>query len=438
MDKCKSFPHSFFRRSFIYVIISLLPFFNFVSASEKEEFNVGFNQAWIKTNFGHQWTSPAYDSKEVKRLLDLNQKAGSKTIRMWLFEGVETSALIWKEGKVAGINPEFLKNFEEFLKEAKKRGIKVYPTLFSPGALDHSKDKAINDRWWNLFNDKFQAMDAFKENALRPLMNLLNRPEYQSSIFGIDVANEIDTGVLHDKFENKWSGANKFICGLKKEINPIPMTASLGWGIAVVKNPTSLGISRGAENIILDPNPHPDCVDFWDIHVYRDSGEIKNCEKIKSMAQKYHKKIYLGEFGQDSDKFNDELQKTNAENFIRNAKRCGFSGALAWRLSDVRDGVNPDARHSFEAVEVSKMRPAFEVIQKNNLAETHCKSTGDSCTVDECHLLSVDYVVIDGKCINPNSNENHSGPGDINDSHINTKLNFIKLDKAFESSGTQK
>ncbi len=38
--------------------------------------------------------------------------------------------------------------------------------------------------------------------------------------------------------------------------------------------------------------------------------------------------------------------------------------ALAWRLSDVRNGVNKEARYSFEAF--GQMRPAYYLIQKNN------------------------------------------------------------------------
>lgn len=372
------------------------------------EFNVGFNQAWLKSNYAHQWTDKDYDQSEVKRLLDLTQKAGSKTIRMWLFEGADSNALIWKDGKVAGLHPDFLKNFQHFLTEAKARGIKVYPTLFSPGALDDSKDRAINERWWNLYNNKQGAMDAFQTNALEPLMKLINKSENKDSVFGIDVANEIDTGVLHDKFENGWSGANAFICGLKKKINPIPVTSSIGWGKAIIKKEHGIGIHRGAENIILDPNPYPNCVDFWDIHIYRDSGEIKNCEAIKALSEKYKKKIYLGEFGQDSKRFDHELQKTNAENFIKNAKQCGFSGALAWRLSDVRDGVNPEARFSLEANGKNNMRPAYEVIRQNNLKEALCENTSNKC-----------------------SNQIKES---VNDSHLNLKIPTINSDDSKNSN----
>lgn len=357
-----------------------------------DNFNVGFNQAWMKTNFGSQWTNPQFDKKEAIRMLDLASKSGAQTLRVWLFEGVSSTALQWKDGKVAGLHPDFLPNFEFMLKEAKKRGIKLYPTLFTPEPLRDIKDQNLNNQWWNLYNNKFGGLEVFQKNALSPLLNLMKKDEYKDSIFGIDVANEIDSGVLFNRFENKWDGVNKFICSLKKDINPIPVTASVGWG----KNP--LKLYEGAENTIVKPNPSAECVDFWDLHVYRDSGEIKNCDEIKKLIKKYGKKIYLGEFGQDSKRFDDELQKQNAISFIKNAKNCGFSGALAWRLSDVRPGHNTEARHSYEAFEKDKMRPAYEVIKNNNFQFTKCVSSLKNCELDpnENLKLNDDRNIFDG------------------------------------------
>jgi hypothetical protein len=355
-----------YARNFYLSLFTLViaPFSGVVSA---DAFNIGFNQGWIKSSYEYQWSDQVYDAAEVRRILDLNKGAHSKTIRMWLFEGVNSTALIWKDAKVIGVHPEFLKNFEDFLKEAKKREIQVYPTFFSPEAVTKSNDQAIRNRWWNLFNNKYGGLDAFKE-AIKPLLALLYSPEYRSTIFGIDLANEIDIALVKKFFENDWYGANKFICDLRNHIKnatplgeeSIPVTASLGWPYIPLT-------SRGAVNIILDPNPHHSCVDFWDIHVYDNDGYINNCQKIKELVSSYNKKIYLGEFGQFSKAYDDKLQLSSTENFINNAKQCGFSGALAWRLSDVRDGINPEARFSFESF--GKTRAAYEYIKNSNAQE---------------------------------------------------------------------
>lgn len=342
---------------------------------DSHAFNVGFNQAWMKGNFGHQWLDDTFDLTEAKRLLDLAQSAGSKTYRVWLFEGTESNALIWTGGEITGIHPEFLKNFESFLLEAKKRGIQIYPTLFNANALDSVPEGPIRDRWWNLYNQKYGKLEAFKKNALKPLLELLYRSDLRDSVYGIDIANEIDTAIYHYRFENAWFSANQMICSLKNFIHEqapasrrqqgakvafIPVTASIGW-------PEVPFYSRAPTDVILDPNPHPDCVDFWDIHLYKDDGFIANCERIAAQGQAYQKKIILGEFGQFWLGFSDDMQTEVTRNFIANAERCGFDTALAWSLSDQRAGSASDSRFTYEWN--GAMRPAFDVIKQKNLGK---------------------------------------------------------------------
>ncbi|MEO5668519.1 MAG: hypothetical protein ABIR96_10705 [Bdellovibrionota bacterium] len=328
-------------------------------------FNVGFNQGWWKDNYGGQWIDPNYSPAEVRRILDLAQDAGSKTLRIWLFEGQDPHALVWKNDLVAGLHPDFLRNFEDFLMAAKERHIQVYPTLFDGNVLRTVKG-GLRNRWWNIMNGKFGARDAFQKNALAPVLALLYRADLRPGIFGIDVMNEIDAAVVGGKFEKSWASANALSCGTRDFIrtrragqSAIPVTTSVGW-------PWIPFFSRGAANLILDPNPHPSCVDFWDLHFYNNSGSIPNCEKIAKVSRDYGKKMYLGEFGQLSKLFSDSMQSKVTKNFIQNAKACGFSGALAWRLSDNRSGESSELRFTHEIA--GKMRPAFDVIRKWNFA----------------------------------------------------------------------
>jgi hypothetical protein len=78
------------------------------------------------------------------------------------------------------------------------------------------------------------------------------------------------------------------------------------------------------------------------------------------------KKVIMGEFGQSffTHRYDDGLQAHATINHLKNAKECGFSELLAWRLSDIRPGHNPEARYSFEAF--GQMRPAYYIIQRNN------------------------------------------------------------------------
>ena len=329
-----------------------------------EIFNVGFNQAWINDSYQQQWDDGHFDIVEVRRFLDLTKNAGAKTIRMWLFEGVDSPSLEWRDGKVSGLNPVFIKNFSTFLKESKIRNIQVYVTLFDFGLLRTTNDQNLVTRWWNLMNNEYEGLDAFQKNALTPLLKLLYQEEFRSTIFGIDVENEIDSSIVYFEFKYGWLSANSFVCKLKNQIHAaapshssfIPVTASLGWPYIPV-------VSRGAENIIFDPNPIPVCVDFWYIHYYNDTGDVKNCDKIKDFIKKHGKKIYMGEFGQLTKSLNDTTQSIATTNFIKNAQNCGFSGALAWRLAD---GLTSDRYLSYETGAKGNMRDAYRYIKAFN------------------------------------------------------------------------
>ncbi len=337
------------------------------ASSLAHAFNVGFNQGWFFDRYAHQWSDESYDVAEVKRILDLAKNAGAKTLRMWLFEGPSSTALTWQNGLVTGLSPEFVKNFEDFLHLAKQRNIQVYVTLFDGNMLRSLKTEDEKSRWWNLLNNKNGARTAFEKNALAPLLKMLYRADVRSTIFGLDVTNEIDASVAGYRFQNHWAGANSFTCGIRDFVRSrrgsavaIPVTASIGW-------PMIPFYSRGAANLILEPNPHYSCVDFWDIHFYSDRGTIENCEKIGKLARSYGKKVYLGEFGQKSKYYDDNLQLSSTQRFIAAAKACGFAGALAWRLSDHRPGNNEEARFSFEAY--GKTRPAYDYIKRWNAAQ---------------------------------------------------------------------
>jgi hypothetical protein len=327
-------------------------------------FNVGFNQAWWNNSYSSQWIDGSYPPSEVRRVLDLTKNAGSRTLRVWLFEGQDPQSLLWKDGKVSGLHPDFLKNFEDFIIAARERGIQIYPTLFDGNILRTLQKGPFRDRWWNLLNNKYGARQAFEKKALEPLVKLLSREDIRPSVFGLDIMNEIDAAVSGAEFDKDWASANELVCALRGVVrakrgrsSAVPVTASIGW-------PMIPFYSRGAANLILDPNPHPSCVDYWDIHFYNNEGSIPNCEKIAKVSRDYKKKIYLGEFGQLSKAYSDDLQVKTVTNFIRNAKACGFAGALAWRLADNRAGNNPEARLSFEAF--GKMRPAYDVIRNWN------------------------------------------------------------------------
>ena len=323
---------------------------------------VGFNQAWFHNNFGIQWTEQHYDPEEVEAVLQSLADSGSTIIRVWLFEGMKSESIIWKNGLPVSLDPHFGKNFLDFMVRAKKHNVMAYLTLFTGVPDFHKQSQERKNFWYNFYNNNFSLRDQMKANVLGPLLKILSPIDVRSNIYGIDLVNEIDTMVKDDLFVNDWYGVNNFVCDLRSQIKDsaaesIPVTASLGW-------PKIPLLSRGATDILLDPNPHPSCVDFWDLHLYNNSGSVDRCDEIRALSQRYNKKIILGEFGQLQlyKAYDDPLQTKITRNFLNNARHCGFSAALAWRLKDNRLGHNEEARYSY--ISYGKPRPAyFEFIE---------------------------------------------------------------------------
>ena len=123
---------------------------------------------------------------------------------------------------------------------------------------------------------------------------------------------------------------SSFLCHLGKQ-KPVAITASLGWADAETQ------FFKGLLN--------SSCLDFYDIHLYNDFGSVPRCNDFKRFSSR-GLIFQLGEFGQKSKTYDDELQGLVTSKFLKNAMDCGFKSALAWRFDDTRGGHNTEARHS--------------------------------------------------------------------------------------------
>ncbi|MDH4468020.1 MAG: cellulase family glycosylhydrolase [Bacteriovoracaceae bacterium] len=335
----------------IIILFSLFLQLFFLPPSHAEPgvtFQVGANQAWWKTNYSSQWIYPYFDGKEVIRLLDVAAANKLKIFRVWLFEGIENQSFSLNGNQVI-LNESFLPNFEFFLKAAKDRKIQVAISLFDGNVINEWGDRTpkrdfIYNLWLGNNPPGENLMENFRQAILFPIFSLI-ASKYKGVVTQIDVMNEIDALVFWSTFIRSWGvfpnwkSANRYICAMSKAIKQIypegKTTASVGWW--------------QSQNHILDGTIDQSCVDFFDIHLYNDTGEIPRCEDFKTLGLRTGKFIQLGEFGQKSSAFSDELQDKVTYEFIKNAKACNFRNALAWRLSDVRPGNNGEARFSYEA-----------------------------------------------------------------------------------------
>jgi hypothetical protein len=198
--------------------------------------------------------------------------------------------------------------------------------------------------------------DAFKTYALGPLLELFNTtaPDgfpNRNYIYAFDLINEIEAPLNSRYFPNGWTGAQGWIKNVATFVKSwkckagagcmttgewLPVTASAGWGYAVTE------ITYGLfSNMNLD---------FYDLHVYADSGQYSGetalCNKVSADGHP----IILGEYGRKSQNYSDSLQCTATRNFINGAKYfygtkgyC-FWAALAWQY----EASGTQSQHWFE------------------------------------------------------------------------------------------
>ena len=322
--------------------------------------NVGFNQAWFKNHYASQYLDSNYDMNEVERIFKLSKAAGSQTIRLWFFESSGFPMIHFEQGEMIGLKDEFIKNVITTIKLAKSYDLKIYMTIFD--AHTYRPDQLGRTELHNL-RKIFQpaGMEIFLNKIIAPLMQAIGNENLSQTISKIDLINEGDTVIKRGGFDGGWNGMSKMLCQWKSFLsnyggfNKTPITMSIRLH-PLLPLPMDL----------LKDNGPMKCADIIDFHSYDNDGDIYRCSYLKKYSKLQKKKLILGEFGQNyfTHRYSDSLQMKNTQNFILNANRCGFSEALAWRLSDIRDGANPEARYSFEAFE--KMRPAYYFIQKNN------------------------------------------------------------------------
>jgi hypothetical protein len=204
-------------------------------------------------------------------------------------------------------------------------------------------------------------MEIFLKKIIAPLIQAIENENLSPFISKIDLINEGDTVINRGGFDGGWKGMSQMLCQWKSFLSnysgfhktPITMSIRLH---PLLPLPMDL---------LQDHGPMR-CADIIDFHSYDNDGDIYRCSYLQKYSKLQKKKLILGEFGQNyfTHRYSDGLQIKNTQNFIHNANRCGFSEALAWRLSDIRDGANPEARYSFEAF--GKVRPAYYLIQDNN------------------------------------------------------------------------
>ena len=321
---------------------------------------VGFNQAWFKNNYGIQYIDNYFDPIEVKRIIKLAANAKASTLRLWFFEDPPQHMMEFDKHIPIKLSPLYIDNVIKMLKIADQYKMKIYMTLFDGNMYIYPVySEKIAKKFLSLFSE--QNAPNFLKNILGPLLQKIEDEKLSHVIDKFDLINEIDALIKHLGSETGKKRAEEILCTWKDFIHSYPSFS---------KTPVSSSVKLDiftplTEEVLTNEGPLR-CADFIDLHAYNNDGVILGCDLIKDYVKNNNKKVIIGEFGQDSivSRYDDKLQKRVTKKFIQNAKKCGISAIIAWRLSDIRRGFNSEARYSYEAF--GRLRPAYSVIKKHN------------------------------------------------------------------------
>lgn len=309
----------------------------------EKSFFVGYNIGWFGPSFGLDLTSQ-FDLNRVQNTFESARRGGASVVRLWIFEAGQGLTLNKYAPQVAGVDPQLLANLRKVISVAREQHLKLYFTL-----LDGNTLKGLNqeqhDFFWNLMNNKFGEQDAFLANAVKPVLQLFS--EHQDVIFGLDLINEIQGAIFGWEFSNWVRGPRDWIRRSAKFVKSqspwLKITASSGWGSG--SRDISEGYFTGLD------------LDFYDLHVYSNSGSIYDLEGVCQRAQLDGIPVILGEFGQSSHTDDDQLQLQATSAFLKTASQSCLSGALAWRFDSSEKWWNL-------LRDDGSFRPAVEIMKK--------------------------------------------------------------------------
>jgi hypothetical protein len=313
-----------------------------------QTFLIGYNEAWFGSNFGTDYTT-SYDLAYVQKIFDGIVAGGGHLVRLFLWEAPQGITLAASPPQSQAVSSQFLSNVDAVLWEARKRGLWAYITLLDANTI--AKDTgSVHTYGVNLLNNTSGEQDAFNANALAPLLSVLDT--HQDMIFGIDMINEIQAAYENGVFPDTTTGARAFLqreaAFIKSKSPWVKVTSAAGWPSDVLQTGAQYDIASGFYSGLG--------LDFYDLHVYADSGTFTGATAMCSRAASDGVPVYLGEFGQGTHSVDDTLQYDATADFLNNSRALCFKGAFAWRYDAAEEWWNY-IRSDFSD------RPAVSVMQ---------------------------------------------------------------------------
>jgi hypothetical protein len=288
-----------------------------------QAFLIGYNEAWFGMSFGTDYTT-SWDLAYVQKTFDGIVVAGGHLVRLFLWEVPQGITLGASAPQTQGVSAELLTNIDTTLTEARKRGLWVYVTLLDGNTIAKITG-SLHTYGVNLLNNTAGEQDAFNDKALRPLLQVLGG--HKDNVFAIDIINEIQAAYKNGVFADSKNGPRAFLLRealfIKSNSPWVKVTASAGWPDDFLKTGAQYDIANGFYSGLG--------LDFYDLHVYSDSGTFPGATAMCSRAAADGVPVYLGEFGQKSHSVDDTLQYKATASFLNGAMGLCFRGAFAWR-----------------------------------------------------------------------------------------------------------
>tara|TARA_R110002072_G_scaffold7156_1_gene39288 strand:- start:1250 stop:2323 length:1074 start_codon:yes stop_codon:yes gene_type:complete len=314
--------------------------------AEGQELRIGYNQGWIDGSYGHDLTD-RFDAGAWARILRRTRTGGGSVVRIWLLEGKAKEGVIWDGHRPAGVDPTLLSNLHALIAMAETERVQIYWALLDGNWPEHWAKGVDSERQFNVLNDRFGYGTEFRERVLAPILQVLGeRPQVN---YAFDMLNEVQGGVSAGFWPDGWRGARRFMAEtsafVRAHAPALKVTASSGHHTA------AWDLLRGRFDRVG--------LDFYDVHVYSDTGKIRYGWFLARHARRKGLPIVLGEFGQASKSVDPALQARVVRRSLADAKRLGFAAALAWRLEDEQAH---DLRFSF--YDGAQARPALQTMRE--------------------------------------------------------------------------
>lgn len=309
---------------------------------------LGYNQGWIDGSWGRDLTD-RFEVSAWERILRRTKQGGGSAVRIWLLEGKSKEGVIWDGHRPVGVEPSLLANLRVLIALAEAEGVQIYWTLLDGNWHWDTGSGAQGvefERQFNVFNDRYGHGALFRQRVLGPILQVLN--ERPGVNYALDLVNEVQGAVREGFWPDRWSGARRFL----------ETTTSFVHGRAPTLKVTASSGHHSASWDLLCGRFDGLGFDFYDVHVYSDSGRIKQGWFLARHARRQGLPIVLGEFGQKSKQSDPALQARVVRRALAHAKRLGFAGVFAWRLEDRQAH---DLRFSF--YDGDQPRPALDVMR---------------------------------------------------------------------------